>query len=105
MSAADWVFFGVGIGLILVCLYLAFRAPIDAGRLLILRLVLCVAAALVGGSLPGALRLDVQWQDIGIRATGAIAFGLIFWLVDPGRRLSTKAQARPGSAPPPPTTP
>ena len=62
-------------------------------------LILSISAGFCGASIPGMMRLDAKW----IRATGAIAFAVLPWVV-PAAPLDSdpaEAEAPPAAAPTP----
>jgi hypothetical protein len=75
---------GISIVLCLVAFLLIRNAPFaDPNLVIVLRVVLAVAAGVVGATLPGQFSLSWKGQGLALRATGALGFSIAMLLFSP----------------------
>jgi hypothetical protein len=82
----SWILIAIGGAVIAALLVLVLsNTQLNRTLALPLRLLLAIAAAAVGGALPGAaFRVGFQRSGLVLRAAGAAAFFAVVWLGGPG---------------------
>ena len=85
LSAAE-KYIGFAMGFIFIIMIfisaILFPAPTQY-QLFVFRVILSIAAAGIGGILAGFISVDTKIKGISIRAGGALAFGLLVYLINP----------------------
>jgi hypothetical protein len=72
------------VAIVLMVLFVAgFQSNIQARNFALLRIVLSVAMAVIGGVVSGSIRVKVGWQRVSVRAGGAAAFFVVTYFFTP----------------------
>ncbi len=81
-----WMLFGFGVVFIVIILWIYYQNPFSSPNLnKILNVVLALASAGIGASIPGVLRIDGKASGWGIRASGAMAmFCIVIYMTSGG---------------------
>ena len=82
MEAIEIIFISLGIALVVTLLMIALKIPKPTVfQLWVFRVIMALGAAFLGAIIPGFIELSGKWDEIAIRAGGALALFLVVYLI------------------------